>query len=271
MATSHLNPTPSGVLGTIAKLFRLSEALGVNWVEWQHPTNDVTARNNLAEYLRFGCPKIDLTGHVTTPPLLECANQMRTVLGDDFISPEQVAGAYGWTYTDEQLAHFTGTRPDLKTLLWLHDNGYMLVPGPVSDAKMFEVVDFDGNFFSRGLKSRYPQNKHKYLQTDVVQGGQWLRLRKGEVPNSQDRNLNEQLRLVTSPEFVPNAVEVIYAAIVYRRVNGINILPNFCVRTSSVSLGGKPITISHTNGDYFHIGVSPVGGHPRVGISSARN
>lgn len=265
---------PSGLLGTIAKLLRLTENLGVEWSHWLHPTNNKTARKNLAEYLKLGCPKVNADGMVVNPILPEGVDLARMILGDDFISPQEVAAAYGFSYSEDQLAHFANTLPDFETLMWLRTNGYMLVAVPAFDQNLLGVHALDRSLFYRKNDGDgwFEDEKHTFSRTDMIRGRQWLMLRKGDVPNSRSKNWNEQSKLVASPERVPNVAEVCYGVTVYRKVRGIYLLPNFYVRTSSVDADGYRVSV----GDFDERGLSVDyfwgdDRHDDLGVSSARN
>lgn len=245
--TTSLPLAPSGLLGTIAKLLRLTEDLGVEWSHWLHPTNNKTARSNLAEYLKLGCPKVDIAGVVATPSLPEGVDLARFLLGDDFIAPEDVAKAYGIMYTGEQLAIFAKTLPDFETLVWLRGNGFMLVAGPHVDFNLLGLRTLDSSLYYRKDDNDdkwFEETGRKVSQTDMVHGGQWLMLRKGGMPKSRSKNWNEQSMLVDNPERVPNVAEVSYGVAAYLKVRGVYCLSDLYVRTSSVG----------ADGDHFFVG-----------------
>jgi hypothetical protein len=167
------------------------------------------------------------------------------ILGDDFISPEDVSTAYGFSYSEDQLSHFANTLPDEKTIQWLCTNGYMLVAGPASDQNLLGIRAFDRSLFYRQNDGDgwFEYKTHTFSRTDMVRGGQWLMLKKNDVPNSRSKNWNEQLKLVQNPERVPNVAEVSYGVTVYRKVRGVHLLPNFYVRTSSVDEYGSRVRV----------------------------
>lgn len=270
-STSQPNPTPSGVLGTVAKLIRLTEKEDVEWSHWQHPTNNVTARRNLAEYLQKGCPKVNDNGEVVTNQLPEGHELARLILGDDYVTPEEVATAYGVSYTDEQLEHFADALPDTQTILWLRANGYMLIAGPTTELNLLQVRDLDNQLFYSKTEGWYAEDKEKFAQADVVNAGQWLAIRKEAVPNSFSKTWDEQQDLITKVEHVPNAPEVSYAVTAYCKVRGVYLLRGKYVRTSSVDAGGVHVYV----GDFDEDGLSVSDywdGYrgDNIGVSSAR-
>ena len=240
---SHPNPTPSGVLGTVAKLIRLTEKEDVEWSHWQHPTNDVTARRNLAEYLQKGCPKVNDNGEVVTNQLPEGHELACLILGDDYITTEEVATAYGVSYTDEQLEHFADSLPDTQTILWLRANGYMLIAGPPTEMNLLEVRELDNKLFYSKTEGWWSESNQTFSREDKVACGEWLAIRKDEVPNSFSKTWKEQQDLLSEVEHVPNAPEVSYAVTAYFKVRGIYLLRGKYIRTSSVSAGGGHVGV----------------------------
>lgn len=270
-STSQPNPTPSGVLGTVAKLIRLTEKEDVEWSHWQHPTNNVTARRNLAEYLQNGCPKVNTNGEVVTNQLPEGHELTRLILGDDYITPEEVATAYSVSYTDEQLEHFADTLPDTETILWLRANGYMLIAGPPTELNLLQVRELDNKVFFSKTEGWYANDKEKFARDDVVNGGQWLAIRKEAVPNSFSKTWNEQQDLITEDEHVPNASEVSYAVTAYFKVRGICLLRGKYVRTSSVDADGGHVGVGDFDEDGLHVnGYWGAYRYASIGVSSSR-
>ncbi len=76
---------PSNVLDTVAKLFRVLEKEGVEWPHYQRPINFRVARQNLAEYLKFGCQKPNGRSLATT-----------TAMASPFFANEEMASNYGY-------------------------------------------------------------------------------------------------------------------------------------------------------------------------------
>jgi len=269
--TSQPNPTPSGVLGTVAKLIRLTEKEDVEWSHWQHPTNNVAARQNLSEYLQKGCPKVNDNGEVVTSQLPEAHEPTRLILGDDYITPEEVATAYGVSYTSEQLEHFADTLPDRQTILWLRANGCMLIAGPPMEMNLLQVRRLDNKLFYPKTKGWFAKNKEKFARYDVVSACQWLAIRKGSVPNSFLKTWNEQQDLISGVEHVPNAPEASYSFTVYYKVRGIYLLRGKYVRTSSVDADGDHVNVGYFDGDGLSVNYyGDVDSYRDVGVSSAR-
>lgn len=266
--SSQLNPTPYGVLGTMAKLLRLT---GVEWSHWLYPTNNVEARRNLADFLEKGCPKITNNGEIVTPTLPEGEELCRLILRDDYLSPQDVAKAYGWRYSDDQLANFAETLPDTETLLWLHYNDYMLVATPPNDTNLLQVRNLDSQLFYSKSESWYSESQYTFYREDVVEAGQWLMVRKELYPDSRRKNWDEQRSLLSKVENVPNAPEISYAVTAYYKVRGVNLLKSVYVRTSSVAVDGDRVLVGYFGGNGLHVDDCWDGNRDdRIGVSSAR-
>ncbi len=241
-SSSH---TPSNLLGEIAQLQHLSSQLGMESSYWLHLTNNRQALSNLAEYLKLGCPKVKADGTVVTSTRLTDFNLARMILRDDFITPDIVASVYGIKYTNEQLLNFANTLPDLETLIWLHWNRFMLAAGPSTDLNLLNILALDRSMFYCEKNGRcwFEGPAHTFSRTDMVSGGQWLILRKNDLPGSRAKRWHQQLRLVTGTERIPNVAEAAYGITLYRRVYGVYLLPNFHVRTSSIGTGRRHVCI----------------------------
>lgn len=165
----------------------------------------------------------------------------RTILGKDFISPEEVAKSRkGVVYTDDQLAQFGDTMPSQEVLEWCRDNSYMVVAGPNRPMSLLEV---------RGLKKDHFYSKEggwyaeqAFAQNDKVDT-RWIMLRKEPVPQSTSKNWSEQQALLSDNEVTPNAAEVVWCVTTYKVVRNTYLLRNIYVRTSSLDSDGLRVDV----------------------------
>ena len=164
------------------------------------------------------------------------------ILGDDFISPQEVASARGLTYSDEQLEHLARTLPSQDILKQLRAEGYLLVAGPPSDMSLLDVRDLNPQLFYSKSGGWYAKRSEKFARRDKV-GTAWLALRKGPVPDSTRKTWSEQLELVKYTEQIPNVAEAVWGFTTYAEVRGIRLVPNIYVRTSSVDSGGGRVYV----------------------------
>lgn len=166
----------------------------------------------------------------------------KSVLGKDFISPEEIATARGVTYTDEQLAKFSDTLPAQDVLEWCRDNGMMLVAGPPKAMSLLDIRAIKTDYFYSKEGGWYTENKQKFAQGDKAESI-WIALRKEPVADSLGKNWSQQSELVVLPMTVPNAAEAVWGLTAYKAVRGIYLLPDLYVRTSSLVSDGDRVSV----------------------------
>lgn len=167
----------------------------------------------------------------------------RTILGKDFISPEEVAKSRkGVVYTDDQLAQFGDTVPSQEVLEWCRDNSYMVVAGPNKPMSLLEVRDLRSDYFYSKEGGWYAEQA--FAQNDKAET-RWIMLRKEPVPGSTSKNWNEQQALLSDDEATLNAAEVVWCVTTYKAVRNIYLLPSVYVRTSSLGSDGDRVNVGH--------------------------
>lgn len=166
----------------------------------------------------------------------------KSILSSDFISPEEIATARGVTYTDEQLAKFGDTLPAKEMLEWCRDNGMMLVAGPPKAMSLLDIRAIKTDYFYSKEGGWYTENKQKLAQGDKAESI-WIALRKEPVADSLGKNWSQQSELIALPKTVPNAAETVWGLTTYKAVRGIYLLPNLCVRTSSLGSDGRRVDV----------------------------
>lgn len=164
-------------------------------------------------------------------------DDVRVILGNDFITPQEIAVVRKLTYTYEQLQHFAETLPSEEVLRWLRDNGFVLIAGPPSPMSLLEVRDLNAQLLYTKSDGWYAEAKQKFARNDKMTA-EWLMLRKGIVPNSTDKNWGEQQKLLTEVEYVPNVAETTWGETTYKEVHHAWLFPNIYARTSSVGSDG---------------------------------
>ncbi len=176
----------------------------------------------------------------------------KTILGKDFISPEEIATARGVTYTDDQLAKFGDTLPDQESLEWCRDNGMMLVAGPPKSMSLLDVRAVKKGYFYSKEGGWYSNKSEKFAKNDKAEPV-WIALRKEPVADSLDKNWSEQSELVAEPMVVPNAAEAVWGYTTYKAVRGIYLLPNIYVRTSSLGSDGNRVLVGSFDADGLYV------------------
>lgn len=71
----------------------------------------------------------------------------RSILGQDFISPKEIAKARNVTYSDEQLAQAAATLPSQEVPQWFRDHNFFLIAGPPSEKSLLEVRELKSERF----------------------------------------------------------------------------------------------------------------------------
>jgi hypothetical protein len=194
----------------------------------------------------------------------------RTILGKDFISPEEVTKSRGVAYTDDQLAKFGDTLPSQEVLEWCRDNGYMIVAGPNKSMSLLEVRELKSEYFYSKQGGWYTGASETFSRNDKVGTG-WIMIRKDPVPESIGKNWNEQQVLLSEVEITPNAAEVVWAVTTYKAVRGVNLLPSPYVRTSSLDSVGRRVSVGYFDSGGLDVNVYWVNRrHDNLGVSAAR-
>lgn len=166
----------------------------------------------------------------------------RQILGDDIVFPEDIAAAGGLVYTRGQLQHFADTLPSETVLQKLKANNFALMAGPPKPMSLLEVGDANSWLFYTKTNGWYSDDKEKFAVNDKAPT-KWLAIRKEPVPNSTNRNWNEQLALISADERVPNAGEVSWFITAFFKVRGVRLFKSIYVRTSSVDSVGNRVYV----------------------------
>ena len=95
-------------------------------------------------------------------------------------------------------------------------------------------------------------------------------MRYSRTPNSFNVRADDQIKLLSPIEYLPNDAEVEWGVTTYKAVRDIFLLPNFYVRTSSFDSDGVCVHVGYSGYgglfvDYWYDGPSSF-----VGVASAR-
>ena len=160
----------------------------------------------------------------------------RTILGDDFISAEEVMTArLGIVYSPEQIVQLADTLPSEEVLRSLKDGGYIFMPQPPSEKSLLEIRTIESGLFFRKTGGWY--EGQKFARNDKTGIG-WLAVKKTLIDGSTSKNWDEQNKLLPKTDRVPNAAEVSWLVTTFFKVRGIYLFPNVYVRTSSLDSDG---------------------------------
>ena len=200
----------------------------------------------------------------------------RLILGNDFISPEEIAKARGLVYTEAQLIEFGKKLPDQATLEAIRDTGMMLAASPSTAMSMLDVRTLNSDYFcskgpDKGNAGWYDNAKEKFSREDKVESGVWIAFRKEPVEGSFNKTWKQQEVFVKSPCIVPNAAEATWIMTTYKAVRGVYLFPNCYVRTSSRDSDGNRVFVGLFDADGLSVYYwNDVYSNDFIGVSSAR-
>ncbi|MBT4209522.1 MAG: hypothetical protein HOE19_01225 [Candidatus Komeilibacteria bacterium] len=162
----------------------------------------------------------------------------RDILGDDFITPEEISAKYDMTYSHEQLKILRGSIPSEDILVWCRDNNYVLVAGPSRSIELLSLHRSLNRCFRDIPEVYYTeehgwriQNKDRFLKVQAPKPI-WVTLRKEIVPNSIGKIFRDQVELLSDLEYVPNDSEVEWVVKIYNAIRNTKLFDGYCVMTS---------------------------------------
>jgi len=137
----------SVTLEALTKFFRSLENhqdLKIPLEAYELPGENSQAAENLAKYLLMGCPTSDLSQAMHSK-----MSEVKGIMGDDFISPAEVALMRKMPYTEKQLYYFLATLPSYPDLERLAADNFVLFPGPPRPMSWFEIGKMNPELFKR--------------------------------------------------------------------------------------------------------------------------
>ncbi|MBU3668924.1 MAG: hypothetical protein FGM57_03070 [Candidatus Taylorbacteria bacterium] len=193
----------------------------------------------------------------------------QSILGADFITPEEVMKARtGIVYNDEQITALAESLPSEDMLKWCKENGYAVMPAPPTAMSLLDVREIKSTHFYSETGGWYADQK--FAREDKTSFG-WLAIKKTPVANSTSKNWNEQSKLLSALEHVPNAAETSWFITTYFEVRGARLFESVYVRTSSLDSDGSRVSVGYFASEGLAVGHwydgSRVG---NVGVASAR-
>ena len=165
----------------------------------------------------------------------------QSILGTDFITPEEVSKARpSIVYTDDQITALAESLPSEDMLKWCKDNGYAVMPAPPTAMSLLDVREIQSTHFYSKTGGWY--SDQKFAREDRTSFG-WLAIKKTPISDSTSKNWNEQNKLLSALETVPNAAEMSWFITTYFEVRGIRLFESIYVRTSSLGSGGGRVLV----------------------------
>lgn len=168
------------------------------------------------------------------------------ILGENFVSFEEMVVIPGLTYHREQHMHLERTLPDRRTLEWCYHHEYVLIPGPPRPMNLYDIFTFCGNALCTVQERWWVRDQESFPTADSV-SCRWIMHR--AYPGPEFLPLHKQMAQLCNGEVVPNAAETLWACIMFERLRDIFLLGNLAVRTSSVDKHGKRVTVQRLDAD----------------------
>lgn len=165
----------------------------------------------------------------------------QSILGADFITPEEVTKARGaLVYTDKQITALAESLPSEDVLKWCKDNGYAVMSAPPQACSTLDVREIQSAHFYSKTGGWYADQK--FAHKDKTSFG-WLMVKKTPVSDSTSKTWNEQGKLLSALEKVPNAAEMCWFVTTYFEVRGARLFQGIYVRTSSLDSDGDRVYV----------------------------
>lgn len=164
----------------------------------------------------------------------------QSILGVDFITPEEIMKVSAVIFEDKHLASLHDTIPPEDVLRWCKDHNYAVIAAPPYPINLLNIRMLDSSLFYSKTGGWYAEQK---FASENKTGLGWLMIRKDPVPNSTRKNWDEQNKLVSGVERVPNSAEVSWLVTIYFKVRGIRLLESIYVRCSDLDSDGARVRV----------------------------
>lgn len=181
-------------------------------------------------------------------------DRARSILGDDLITPEEIATARGITYSAAQLQQFADTLPAAEELQWLRQDDYILVPGPATPQGLLDIRAMHTAHFYTKEDGWYANADQTFSRNDKA-NVQWFKVPKAiYLTVSLNKSWDEQVAMIPEDCYILNATELAWVVTTYHAVRGIYLLPDHA-RTSSVSADGGHVGLGRFDSRGLIVGI----------------
>ena len=165
----------------------------------------------------------------------------KSILGADFVAPQEVMKARSSIiYTDEQITALAESLPSEDVLRWCKKNGYAVIPAPPKAVSLLKIREIQSDHFYSTSGGWYADRK--FARKDKTSFG-WLAIKKRPIAKSTQKNWDNQNKLLSTIERVPNVAEMSWFITTYFEVCGVRLFKNRYVRTSSLDFGDYHVRI----------------------------
>ena len=166
----------------------------------------------------------------------------QSILGVDFITPEEIAKVSAVVYEKKHLASLHDTIPPEDVLRWCKENNYAVIAAPPNPINILNVRMLDSSLFYSKSGGWYAEQR---FASENKTGTGWLMIRKDPVPKSTSKNWDEQNKLLSGIERVPSAAEVSWLVTIYFKVRGVRLLENIYIRCSDLDSFGVRVSVGY--------------------------
>lgn len=167
------------------------------------------------------CEKVKL------PPNYEIA---RSILGDNFIAPEEIEVARHLPYNKAVLAHHVNTIPSESILRLCKKNGYTIIAGPPSLSTLYDIYGLnprlfthDGQHYGNWL---WANQCYSSFFIDKSVSTDWAILKKSSVSSPNGHTAEDHEKALNGYERVPDLIEVTWGITTLMEVRGILPIPD---------------------------------------------
>jgi hypothetical protein len=160
----------------------------------------------------------------------------RAVLGDDFVSPEEIMRLRPEVaYSPKQLLELGASVPQRHVLEQLKERGMVLVPGPHRKLSLVQIGTIRSNHFDRKVHPffGYYADDKQYPYTQFASPG-WLAMQKTALQGSEKRTWRQQLALLRREERVLNIAEYAWIMSSVFDVRSVELPTKCMIRTSTM-------------------------------------
>ncbi len=166
------------------------------------------------------------------------------ILGADFVTCEEIMAVSKISYTQDQILALAESLPPVDTLRWCRENDYALIPAPPTAMSLIDLWKIKFICLTTNNGAWYYFDRP--LCREEKTGSGWLMIKKTPVLSSESKTWDDQNRLLSEVEVVPNTVELSWLIFTYLKVRDIRLFEDGFVRTSS-----SPSEGSHTETGEF--------------------
>jgi hypothetical protein len=222
----------------LVNLANFTQAMAKAGADFTKPLNNPKQLENLATYLKLGCPQLKTTGRFNMSTCKSGEALARLALGNNFISLEEVSRYFRLTYSREQSQNMVAKLPSIEDIGAAFSEGTIILPGPPQELSLIDVVNLDRDTFKPNeLPERY-DDRYAMCTKDKICGNTWFAIQArhlldvtGEVEVSSwevlESHIPEGYRLL-------NLTEAAYILLVCRKIRELKLGRDLRVFTSSM-------------------------------------